>query len=42
LLIFDLNKQFNAPVDEKEKNQEIFAMTATPIDDYVFMGFLNH
>lgn len=40
LLIFDLRKSAMQPIDEKEKNGDIFSITAT--NDYVFTGNRNH
>ena len=40
LLIFDLRKSAMQPIDEKEKNGDIFSITSTP--DFVFTGNRNH
>ena len=40
LLIFDLRKSVMQPIDEKEKNQDIFSMVSN--DEKVFMGCRNH
>jgi len=40
LLIFDLRKSVMLPIEEKEKNQDIFSFAAT--QNHVLIGYRNH
>lgn len=42
LLIFDLKKSLQFPIDELEKNKDIFSLACTPTNDYLFCGQRNH